>query len=290
VLFRSGESKSYLEPLRTLWEGSEGILWLLIAPCDDIQGGAFYLDRSPQVKHMAGPFFTEGSFTKNTPAEVDQMMLSLEDWSSGKRPTPEESARVAALELPLKATIQPVDIGQFMGKWHVLAFIPTSPEVGSANGVETYVWDDVRKLVRVEFEYIPKGSTTTSTINFHGNIKNAPINSHWGLNPRVYIYVPLGLNYLILDVAEDYSYTVVGVPDRSALWIMTRERPVATSLLLSESEAVAEESPVEQARALKTMNENQVLEKCTALAVALGHDPAKIVRVTWLDDAPDSSV
>ena len=37
--------------------------------------------------------------------------------------------------------------------------------------------------------------------------------------------VPLGMSYLILDVAEDYSYTLVSVPDRSYLWVMMRATP-----------------------------------------------------------------
>ena len=44
-----GESKSYLQPLRSVWEGAEGIIWLCVAPKDEIEDGAFYLDRKPQV-------------------------------------------------------------------------------------------------------------------------------------------------------------------------------------------------------------------------------------------------
>jgi len=72
-----GSQKKYLEPLRSLYEGSEGIAWLCVAPNDRLESGAFYLDREPQTKHMAGVFFTEGSFTKNTPSEADDMMLRL---------------------------------------------------------------------------------------------------------------------------------------------------------------------------------------------------------------------
>lgn len=49
-----GSSQSYLEPLRTLWQGSEGIIWLLVAPASKLESGAFYLDREAQVKHMGG--------------------------------------------------------------------------------------------------------------------------------------------------------------------------------------------------------------------------------------------
>lgn len=73
-----GDTKKYLEPLRSAWEGAEGICWLLgKATKQDLVGGAFYLDRKPQRKHFAGPFFTEGSYTKNTQTEIDEMMNQL---------------------------------------------------------------------------------------------------------------------------------------------------------------------------------------------------------------------
>lgn len=66
-----GSTKSWLQPLRTLWQGTEGICWLCIAPKAELQNGAFYLDRSPQELHIGG------SRTKNTEKEVDQMMSEL---------------------------------------------------------------------------------------------------------------------------------------------------------------------------------------------------------------------
>jgi len=51
--------------------------WLLGAPSGDVTSGAFYLDRTPQAKHISGPFFSEGSFTKNTEQDVDEMMAQL---------------------------------------------------------------------------------------------------------------------------------------------------------------------------------------------------------------------
>lgn len=80
-----GDQKRYLEPMRTPWEGAEGIAWLCVAPADDLVPGAFYLDREVAPKHLAGPFFTEGSFTKNTRAEVDVMMTRLDAWANGRR-------------------------------------------------------------------------------------------------------------------------------------------------------------------------------------------------------------
>jgi dehydrogenase/reductase SDR family protein 12 len=74
-----GDNKKYLEPMRSIWQGAEGIAWLMGAPQQELKSGEFYLDREPQVKHIAGPFFSEGSFTKNTQQEVDEMMKRLKE-------------------------------------------------------------------------------------------------------------------------------------------------------------------------------------------------------------------
>ena len=74
-----GSTAKYLEPMRTGWEGAEGICWLTSTPKKNLESGEFYLDRMTQRKHIAGPFFTDGSFTKNTDEEVDVMMKKLEE-------------------------------------------------------------------------------------------------------------------------------------------------------------------------------------------------------------------
>lgn len=76
-----GEKKKWFEPLRTPWQGTEGIAWLCAAPAAALQPGAFYLDRTPQTKYLSGYFMSEGKFTKNTDAEVEEMMTQLEKMS-----------------------------------------------------------------------------------------------------------------------------------------------------------------------------------------------------------------
>ena len=78
-----GDMTSYFEPLRNIWEGVEGIVYLIVVsnPDKNLINGDFYLDRSPCVKHISGWFFTEGSYTKNNNDEVDLMMNNLKKWS-----------------------------------------------------------------------------------------------------------------------------------------------------------------------------------------------------------------
>uniref|UniRef100_A0A7S2E365 Dehydrogenase/reductase SDR family member 12 n=1 Tax=Helicotheca tamesis TaxID=374047 RepID=A0A7S2E365_9STRA len=72
-----GSDKKYLEPLRSTWEGAEGLTWLMSTEAKNLQSGEFYLDRKSQTKHLAGAFMTQGSYTKNTEKEVDEMIENL---------------------------------------------------------------------------------------------------------------------------------------------------------------------------------------------------------------------
>jgi dehydrogenase/reductase SDR family member 12 len=72
-----GEQKKWLEPMREPWQGAEGIAWLTATKGSNLESGALYLDRKPQRKHLAGPFFSEGSFTKNKPEEIQEFMKNL---------------------------------------------------------------------------------------------------------------------------------------------------------------------------------------------------------------------
>ena len=40
-----GDMKKYLEPMRTPWQGADGIAWLCVADAAALHSGAFYLDR-----------------------------------------------------------------------------------------------------------------------------------------------------------------------------------------------------------------------------------------------------
>jgi dehydrogenase/reductase SDR family protein 12 len=224
-----GSQKSALEPLRSPWEGAEGICWLLACPKEEIASGEFYLDRQPQVKHMAGPFFSEGNFTKNTEAEVDEMVKNLDAYSGGQHPSAQQlwarhqahDAGQAAVG-KLQAMERPVDLQRFMGKWYVIGHIPTFLDKNTANNVETYTWNEEEQRIDVNFTYMDLERTKTSTIEQRAFPINAT-NSEWKLRLKLG-FIPISLPYLILDCDEEYSTCVIGVPDRSVLYIMARER------------------------------------------------------------------
>jgi len=218
-----GKMADYLAPLRTPWEGAEGIAWLCATDRANLASGEFYLDRKTQTKHIAGPFFSEGTYTKNSPAQVDTMMQQLEEWVRGQRPSSEEQARVCACSKPLEPMDRAIETEKFMGRWHVVGNVPTFVEKGASQCMDDYEYDPETGVISITFTY-NLGNKTGKQLSQCATVKNAPVNTEWAFSPKLAgVKLPVNLRYLILDVAEDYSTCVIGLPDRSYLWIMCRE-------------------------------------------------------------------
>lgn len=120
--------------------------------------------------------------------------------------------------------VQSVDIQKFMGQWYVIAGRFTPFEVDVYNAIETYTWNSQENRIDIDFTY-NKGSLTgpVKKIPQKGWIYNKNTNSHWKVSP----FWPLKLDYLILAVAEDYSWTVVGVPNQKYVWIMAKDAKIS---------------------------------------------------------------
>lgn len=91
--------------------------------------------------------------------------------------------------------------------------------------MEDYVWDEANKEILVSFKYAfldENGKVgQSSELKQRATIVNES-NTEWALSVKLLIYIPISLRYLVLDVDESYSCCLVGVADRSMLWIMCR--------------------------------------------------------------------
>jgi len=186
--------------------------------------------------HLAGPFFSEGSFTKNSANSVDEMMRLLDDWANGRRPKDlAKRARlldacVEARKQPLQAMDREIDLARFVGRWFVVANIPTPFDKGTANNVEDYAYDEGNGLVHVSFVFSDPDLKKTSMLQQRARVVSTQ-NTEWQISPKFGIYLPVGFTYLIAYCADDYSSTIIGVPNRAFLWIMTREPNPKASVL-----------------------------------------------------------
>ena len=120
--------------------------------------------------------------------------------------------------MPPMPTVQHVDLQRFMGRWYVIANIPTRIERGAHNAVESYAlapdgtihttftfrkgaFDGVKK------EYQPRGF-----------VLDQDSNALWGMR---FVW-PIKADYRIIYVSGDYSQTVIGRRKRDYVWIMAR--------------------------------------------------------------------
>ena len=144
----------------------------------------------------------------------------------------------------------------------MLADIPMYLTRGSVNNIEDYVYDSSSNTVRVSFYYssVKEDGTLSeqSEVKQIGTITNE-YNTEWSLSVKFFVYFPVGVKYLILDFDEDLNTCIVGVPDRSMIWIMSRFNGVT--------------DPV---------NVNDLLDINLKKAAALGYDTSKIVRVPFI--------
>ena len=116
-------------------------------------------------------------------------------------------------------TVDYVDLKRFMGDWYVIANIPTFIEKGAVNAIESYRLDS-KGRVQTTFTF-RKDSLTGPQKKYNptGFIYNKKTNSEW----RMQFLWPFKSPFLIIDLDEKYSYTVIGVPNRKYVWIMARD-------------------------------------------------------------------
>ena len=161
---------------------------------------------------------------------------------------------------PLR-TVDYVDIPRFMGRWYVLASIPTFLERDAYDAVESY--------------QLAADGTVETTFTFRRGSFDGPVKTY---EPRGYIESesnavwgmqflwPFKADYRVIYLDDDYETTIIGRQKRDYVWIMAR-RPVLPD---REIDALIDH------------------------VAAAGYDPVEIVRVPQRPlserDAPPSPV
>ena len=113
-----------------------------------------------------------------------------------------------------------VDLDKFMGDWYVIANIPTWIEKGAHNALEQYFWND-KGYIDVVFSFNQDSFAGVSKkLTQKAFIYNKISNAEWRIQP----FWPLKLPYIVIDLDEEYTYTVIGYPSRKFLWIMSRSK------------------------------------------------------------------
>jgi len=126
-------------------------------------------------------------------------------------------------------TVPFVDIERFMGDWYVIANIPTFIEKRATNAIESYRLNSTGQIETTFTFFQDNPSGRKKVYKPTGFIYNTETNAEW----RMQFIWPFKATFLVIDLGDDYSYTVIGVPNRKYVWIMSRE-PILSDDTFSE--------------------------------------------------------
>lgn len=130
------------------------------------------------------------------------------------------------LHLPPLETVPQVDLSRYLGHWYEIAAFPQSFQKGCKASTATYALrddGDIDVLNRCR-----KGSIDGPEKSARGRARVVDRTTNAKL--EVSFFRPFWGDYWIIDLANDYSYAVVGHPSRDYLWILSRTptMPAAT--------------------------------------------------------------
>jgi apolipoprotein D and lipocalin family protein len=127
--------------------------------------------------------------------------------------------------MPPIRTVDQVSLDRFMGKWYVIASIPTFIEKDAYNAVERYELDE-NGHVRTTFTFNKGGfDGPLKTYRPVGFVRDPDSNAVWDMQ----FLWPFKAEYRILYLDEAYNQTVIGRTKRDFVWIMAREPAISES-------------------------------------------------------------
>lgn len=116
-----------------------------------------------------------------------------------------------------QSDVKSVDLNKYSGKWYVIASIPTRFDKDWNYATETYTLKENGDIA-VFTTYIKEGQTKEKSVKSKGFPDKKTNNVFW----QVQFIWPFKADYLIEELAPDYSYVMVGHPKKDFLYIMAR--------------------------------------------------------------------
>lgn len=116
-------------------------------------------------------------------------------------------------------TVAKVDLARFMGDWYVIAYVPTFIDKDGYNQIENYQLNDDGSIATTftfrdgGYDGKPKKYTPK------GFVVEGSNNAEWGMQ---FVW-PIKGEYLITELADDYSSVVIARSKRDLVWLLARK-------------------------------------------------------------------
>ncbi len=120
-------------------------------------------------------------------------------------------------------TVKHVDLQRFMGRWYVIASIPTRMEREGYNAVEHYTLEDNGEVC-TRFRLRQGGfRQPVKQISSTGEVRDGTGNAQWSIK----LYWLLHLQYKVAWLSDDYQQVIVARDKRDHVWFMARNPQVS---------------------------------------------------------------
>ncbi len=142
------------------------------------------------------------------------------------------TAVVNAKEPP---TVGFVDLNRYIGKWYEVASIPQSFQKQCVKNVTAEYSFAEKNRIKVVNSCEQSDGTRDEAVG-RAKVKDKETNAKLRVTfVKVFgkWFFPLGGNYWILDLAPDYSYSLVGDPKLEYAWILSRTPQISREVLIN---------------------------------------------------------
>jgi len=112
-----------------------------------------------------------------------------------------------------------VDLPRYMGDWYVFANIPYLLENGKVATKDRYALRPDGKIDNIFVFHRKTFAAPEKQWKALAWVHSKETNAEW----RVQFFWPVSIPYFIIDLDEDYQWSVVGYPSRKLAWVLTRK-------------------------------------------------------------------
>ncbi len=125
---------------------------------------------------------------------------------------------MVSCKTPDLQTVPYVDLEKYSGLWYEIASFPQRFQKGCHGTTATYTMSDKGYVIVENRCFKDSLDGEESYIKGKAFVKEGSGNAKL----KVQFFWPFKGKYWIIDLADDYSYAVVGHPNREYLWILSR--------------------------------------------------------------------
>ena len=137
------------------------------------------------------------------------------------------SGREVSPMTPLASNLM-IDLERYMGVWHVIANIPYLAENGKVASRDVYRLD-ADGNVETQYVYREAFGEAEKSLHSLGVVQPGSRGAYWVVR---FLWL-IRADYLIVAIAPDYSWVLVGQPSRKLGWILARA-PAMDDVLYTE--------------------------------------------------------